>query len=134
MTDTKELQVREKQEVASPAEQTKPGPVYQPAVDIFETDRDIILLADMPGVAANAANIDLREDILTIGGDVAAWNGADETEVMIEFGVGKYHRQFTLSEAIDQAKIEARLDNGVLRLVMPKAQKAVPRRITVKAE
>ena len=134
MTDTKALQVREKQEVTSPAEQTKPGPVYQPAVDIFETDRDIILLADMPGVAANAANIDLREDILTIGGDVAAWNGADETEVMIEFGVGKYHRQFTLSEAIDQAKIEARLDNGVLRLVMPKAQKAVPRRITVKAE
>ena len=50
MTDTKELNVREKQEVASPAEQTKPGPVYQPAVDIFETERDITLLADMPGV------------------------------------------------------------------------------------
>ena len=133
MTDTNELKVREKQEVASPAEQTKPGPVYQPAVDIFETERDITLLADMPGVATNAVSIDLSEDILTIGGDVAPWDGANETEVMIEFGIGKYYRQFALSEAIDQAKIEARLENGVLRLVMPKAEKAVPRRITVQA-
>ena len=50
MTDTKELKVKEKQEVSSPAEHTTPGPVFTPAVDIFETEKEITLLADMPGV------------------------------------------------------------------------------------
>ena len=49
-TDTKELQPQEKLEVAAPAESTRPGLVFTPAVDIFETDKEITLLADIPGV------------------------------------------------------------------------------------
>ncbi|MDA8140935.1 MAG: Hsp20/alpha crystallin family protein [Desulfobacteraceae bacterium] len=133
MTTAKELQVKEKQEVSSAAEQTKPGLVFTPAVDIFESDREITLLADMPGVAANDISIDLRDGVLTISGDVKPWESAEEKDVLIEFEVGKYYRQFTLSEAIDQAKIDAQLKEGVLKLALPKLAKAQPRKIAVNA-
>lgn len=133
MADTKDLQVKEKQEAVSSAEQTRPGLVFTPAVDIFETEREITLLADMPGVAADDIAIDLRDGVLTLTGEVRPWEGPDEADVLVEFDIGKYYRQFTLSEAIDQAKIEARLEEGVLRLVMPKAEKAMPRKIAVSA-
>lgn len=133
MADSKDLQVREKQEVTASAEQTRPGLVFTPEVDIFETDRDITLLADMPGVAADGMSIDLRDGVLTLSGDVKPWEGSEESDVLIEFEIGKYYRQFTLSDAIDQNRIEAKLENGVLRLTLPKAQKAVPRQISVTA-
>ncbi len=133
MAESKELQVKEKQKVASSGEHTRPGLVFTPAVDIFETDRKITLLADMPGVAANDVTIDLRDDILTLTGDVKPWEGADESDVLVEFEIGRYYRQFSLSELIKQDKIEANLQDGVLRLVLPKAEKAMPRKIAVKA-
>ena len=135
MTDAeaKELKVKEKQEVATTGEQTRPGVVYTPDVDIFESEKDITLLADMPGVTTDNLTIDLRDDVLTLTGD--ADNDVEDTEelVVFEYGVGKYHRQFTLSEVIDQAKITAELKEGVLRLVLPKVEKATPRKITVTA-
>ena len=131
MAESKDLQVKKKQEVAASAEQTRPGLVFTPDVDIFETDRDITLLADMPGVAADGVSIDLRDGVLTLSGDIKPWEGAEESDVLIEFEIGKYYRQFTLSDAIDQNKIEARLEDGVLRLTLPKAQKAVSRQISV---
>jgi len=133
MSDIKELQVKEKQEVAAAAEQTKPGLVFTPAVDIFENDRQIVLLADMPGVAAKDINIDLKDGILTLTGDVKPWEKAEETDVLIEFEIGKYYRQFTLSDIIAQDRIEAKLEEGTLRLILPKAEKAMPRQITVTA-
>ncbi|MGD9973204.1 MAG: Hsp20/alpha crystallin family protein [Desulfatirhabdiaceae bacterium] len=133
MVESRELQVKEKQEVANPAEQTRPGLVFTPEVDIFETDHEITVLADMPGVAADGMNIGLQNGVLTLSGDVKPWEGQDETDVLVEFEIGKYYRQFTLSDDIDQSKIEAKLEDGVLRLTLPKAQKAVPRQITVTA-
>lgn len=133
MMDTKELQAREKQEVAAPAEHTKPGLVFTPAVDIFETETRITLLADMPGVTADHLSIDLRDDTLTLTGEIEPFEGPDEQDILIEYEVGKYFRQFTLSEVIDQEKIEANLDDGVLRLTLPKVEKAKPRKITINA-
>jgi HSP20 family molecular chaperone IbpA len=133
MAESKELQVKEKQELTTPAEQTRPGLVFTPAVDIFETEHEITLLADMPGVAADDIVIDLREGVLTVSGEVKPFEDQDETDVLIEFEIGKYYRQFALSEAIDQGKIEAQFADGVLRLVLPKAEKAVPRKIAVAA-
>lgn len=69
--------------------------------------------------------------MLTFWGDVKPWESSGESDVPIEFEVGKYYRQFTVSEIIDQNKIEAKLENGVLRLTLPKAEKAVPRRVKV---
>jgi len=133
MTDreTKDLQVKPKQELTSPAEQTRPGLVFTPSVDIFETDREITLLADMPGVSADNLTIDLRENILTLTGEVAPFEGANEEDVLIEYEIGKYHRQFNLSNVIDQSKIDAKLNDGVLRLSLPKVEAATPRKIKI---
>lgn len=133
MTETKEIQAKKKLEVANPAEQIKPGPVFSPDVDIFENDQEIVLLADMPGVKANHLNIDLRENTLSIVGEISPTEHAEEQDIIVEYEVGQFVRQFTLSEVIDQEKIDAKLIDGVLRLTLPKVKKAAPRKITVKA-
>ena len=132
-TQSKELKVREKQEVASPAEQTSPGLVFTPAVDIFETGKEITLLADMPGVKANNLTIDLRDNTLTLSADIAPVENANEEDILVEYETGKYYRRFTLGELINQEKIDAKLNDGVLRLRLPKVEKATPKKIVVKA-
>ena len=132
-TDNKELKVREKQELAQPAEQTRPGVIFTPSVDIFETDSEITLLADMPGVLPDNLTIDLRDNTLTLEGDIAAVDAEKEELVYTEYAIGRYYRQFTLSEVIDQAKIDAQIQDGVLRLSLPKVAKATPRKIAVRA-
>lgn len=132
-TETKELQAKEKTLVTTPAEQTMPGIVFTPAVDIFETDKEITLLADIPGVESKNLNIDLRDDTLTLTGVLEPVAGLDEEDILVEYEVGTYYRQFMLSEVIDQSKIDAQLNDGVLRLHLPKVEKATPRQITVKA-
>ncbi len=133
MSDAKELKVREKQEVASPAEQTKPGPVFTPNVDIFETETAITVMADMPGVKAQDLNVDLRDDTLTLTGEVQSGIATPGEHVLQEYETGRYYRQFALSEVIAQDKIDATLSDGVLRLTLPKVAKATPRRIAVQA-
>jgi HSP20 family molecular chaperone IbpA len=136
MTDAeaKELKIKGKQEVASPAEQTRPGLVFTPDVDIFETEQLITLLADMPGVASDRVTIDLRDNVLTLTGEVDVAENTDEETLITEYEVGKYYRQFTLSEVINQEKIDAKLADGVLRLTLPKVAKATPRKITVTSD
>ena len=131
-TDSKELKVREKQEVAHPAEQTRPGVYFTPTVDIFETDKDMTLLADMPGVKPEKLSIDLRDNTLTLEGDIAPKDSQKEESIYEEYTSGRFYRQFSLSEVIDQAKIDAQLQDGVLRLTLPKVEKATPRKIAVR--
>jgi len=132
-THSKELKVREKQEVSSPAEQTTPGLVFTPAVDIFETEKEITLLADMPGVKADRLTIDLRDNILTLSGEIVPFENADEEDILVEYETGKYYRQFTIGELINQEKIDAKLNDGVLELKLPKVEKATPKKIVVKS-
>lgn len=133
MADSKELKAKPKVEVASPAEQTVPGLIFTPDVDIFETEKVITLLADLPGVTADRLTIDLRDNILTITGDQPPEGGAGEEPLVTEYETGRFYRQFTLSEVIDQSKIDAQLKDGVLRLTLPKVEKATPRKIAIKA-
>lgn len=130
--EAKELQVSEKKELASPAEQTKAGLVFTPNVDIFETDTDINLLADIPGVKPDELTIDLKDNVLTLAGEIQNNESDGEKTIYSEYQTGSYYRQFSISEVIDQSKIEARVADGVLRLSLPKVEKAAPRRITVK--
>ena len=132
-THSKDLKVREKQEVTSPAEQTTPGLVFTPAVDIFETEKEITLLADMPGVKADGLTIDLRDNILTLSGEIVPFENADEEDILVEYETGKYYRQFTIGELINQEKIDAKLNDGVLELKLPKVEKATPKKIVVKS-
>ena len=134
MTDreTKAIQAKPKQEVTSAAEQTKQGVAFTPSVDIFETDRELTLLADLPGVTADNLTIDLRENKLTLTGEVEPFEKAHEHHLLIEYETGKYYRQFSLSSVIDQSKIDAKLTDGVLRLRLPKVEEAKPRKIKVR--
>ena len=123
---------REQEGTATVPEQTRPGAVYSPSVDIFENDISITVLADMPGVKAQELEIELRESVLTLTARVTAPDSAKESDVLREYQSGTFFRQFTLSDMIDQAKIDAKLTDGVLRLELPKVQKARPRQITVR--
>ena len=130
--ESQELKVREKQEITSPVEQTTPGLVFTPAVDIFETDKEITLLADMPGVKAEDLTIDLRDNTLTLSADVAPIDKTEEQDILSEYQSGRYYRQFTLGELVNQENIDAKLNDGVLRLMLPKIEKATPKKIAVK--
>jgi HSP20 family protein len=115
-------------------EQTRPGPVYTPAVDIFEHESAITVLADMPGVRAQDLDIDLRENVLTLTGRVSPPDAGGQSFVLREYEPGTFFRQFTLGSTIEQSKIDAKLSDGVLRLELPKAEKARPRQIAVRTD
>jgi len=132
-SETKSLQAKEKKEVATPAELTKPGLVFNPAVDIFETERELTLLADLPGVKAKDLKIDLKDNVLTLTADETPLENPGEKDVIREYRTGTYYRQFSLSDTIDQSKIQAGLKEGVLKLTLPKVEAATPRKITVQA-
>jgi HSP20 family molecular chaperone IbpA len=131
---TTDIQKTPQAAVQANPERTRPGPVYTPATDIFESDHSITVLADMPGVKAQDLKIDLRESVLTLTGPVTAPETPNESDVVREYRPGVFFRQFTLSETIDQAKIDAQLKDGVLRLELPKVEKAKPRQITVRTD
>lgn len=130
MTD-KSLQVQEKKEVQSRAESTRTVPVYVPAVDIYESADGVTLLVDMPGATEETVAIDLDNDELTIRGTVPEEN-TTETLLLQEYRTGDYYRKFEISHVIDREKIEANINNGVLKVVLPKAEIAKPRKIEIK--
>jgi HSP20 family molecular chaperone IbpA len=76
--------------------------------------------------------IDLRDNTLTLSADIAPVENADEEDILVEYETGRYYRQFTLGELISQENIDAQLNDGVLRLALPKVEKATPKRISVK--
>ncbi len=129
----KEIQKKET-EVKEGAERTRAKRLYTPPVDIIEGEDRLLLIADMPGVDENSVDITLEKNILTINGTVEPEIPENHRLVSYEYGIGDYHRTFTLSDEIDREKIEATVKNGVLRLTLPKAEAAKTRKIPVKAE
>lgn len=107
--------------------------VHRPATDIFETDDQVVLVADMPGVGPGDVEVTLERRVLTIRGYANPAAPEGYRQVYGEYGTGDYERVFTLTEDIDQDDIRATTGNGVLRLELPKAASAKPRRIEVKA-
>jgi HSP20 family protein len=131
---TQGLQTREPRDLAATTEATRPGVLLNPPVDIFEDPNAITVLADMPGVKPEHLKIDLHEGVLTITGHADAPGGSNEVAVLEEYRAGTYQRSFTLSEAIDQAHIQATLKHGVLHLRLPKAEQAKPRQIKIRTD
>ena len=125
-----ELQVQQKEELHN-GEGTREGVYFKPNVDIFETDRALMVVADLPGADAEDVEIDLRDNKLTLTGVVdTSWN--DNWQPLYrEFRSGHFTRQFRLGQHIDQGQISAEMNDGVLRLTLPKAERAVPRKIEV---
>jgi HSP20 family molecular chaperone IbpA len=108
-------------------------PHVVPPVDVFENENAITLLADLPGVARDQLHVRVDGDSLVIEA-TASTAGPDRMELVYgEAQVPAYRRQFTLSRELDTSRIEAQLKDGVLRLTIPKAEEAKPRRIQVQA-
>jgi HSP20 family protein len=127
-----ELTTHEKQELKQ-GEQTRPGRTFVPDVDIYETPDSLWLWADMPGIDENSLEVNVADGVLAIEGQVALQDYDNLAPVYTEYNIGNYARRFTLSNEIDSERIKARMNNGVLELELPKAERAKPRRITVSA-
>ena len=106
---------------------------YVPHVDIFETDDNIVIAADMPGVDENSIDITLEKNVLSVEGYVTPEKPENYNLAYAEFEAGNYRRSFTLSDVIDQDPIEGNVKDGVLNLTLPKAAPAQARKIAVQA-
>ncbi|MBN2358620.1 MAG: Hsp20/alpha crystallin family protein [Deltaproteobacteria bacterium] len=113
-------------------EPTREGRYFTFAADIVENDEAVTVVADLPGVAPDAIDVDVRDNVLTILGRVddvpAGWR-----PIHTEYEVGGYLRQFNVGPAIDQEKISATVRDGVLTLVLRKADRLRPRKIEIRA-
>jgi len=125
-----EIEVREKAPVLT--EDTRPGLVFRPDVDIHENEEAYVILADMPGTREDRVDIRLDQGVLTL--DATPTESDDEHRMRhAEFRAGGYHREFRISDDIDTDGVSARMRNGVLELRLPKTAEKRPRRITVEA-
>lgn len=115
----------------TPAQREPQPPAVVPPVDVFEDDAGITLLADLPGVTRDQLGVRVDGDSLLIEGTAAPIGPQDMEIVYGEARSACYRREFTLSRELDASRIEAQLKDGVLRLSIPKAEEARPRRISV---
>jgi HSP20 family protein len=129
--NTQELQVQQKREVEQKQESTIPARMFVPVADIFETEDALAVVLEMPGVAKDGVEVTVENDVLTISGrvDFSKYEGLQP--LYTEYNVGNYARSVQLSSKIAQDRISAELQNGVMRLLLPKAESAKPRTIKV---
>jgi len=115
----------------STAENTTTRPVIAPAVDIYENEHEYLVLADLPGVPHDGVRIRFENGELSL--EAARQDEQKGEYVATELVAADYRRLFRIPEIVDSEKIDAKLQNGVLHLVLPKASRARPRQISVKA-
>ena len=127
-----EIQAQQKREVDNKQESTLPFRAFLPATDIFETDQALIVVLEMPGVEKDNVDVDVEGDVVKIEGRVDFSRYESLQPVYTEYNVGHFVRSFRISNQIDQDGIKAEMENGVMRLILPKAEKAKPRRITIR--
>lgn len=105
--------------------------VVSPYVDVFENEQEILVVADLPGVASESLTINLEENELTIEGRREPRK--DGTPLAREYHPTDFRRSFVVPSGIERDKIDAHLSAGVLRLRLPKAEALRPRRIAVRS-
>jgi HSP20 family protein len=132
MGPAQELQIRKKQEVAKKDETTVPTRLFVPSTDIYEKDETLFVVMEMPGVDKKNVDIRIEDGVLKVEGrlDFSTYQGLQP--LYTEYNIGHYTRSFSLSDKIDANKIEADMKDGVLSLMLPKAESAKPRAIQVK--
>jgi HSP20 family protein len=113
-------------------ELTRDVPVYRPRFDIVETDDELTLYGDMPGVEESQLDVRYENEQLIIHGKISA-RAEGVKFLRQEYGIGDFHRTFLIGESVNAAKIAAEVHNGVLVVHLPKAEAAKPKRIQVRA-
>jgi len=123
-----EIPVQEKREIQQKQEGTVPARSFLPATDIFETDGSLEVVLEMPGVDRSNVNITVEDDVLEVRGTIEFTRYQGLRPIYTEYPVGHYRRSFSLSNRIDQHKISAEMKDGVLTVILPKAEQAKPAR------
>jgi HSP20 family protein len=126
-------EIMEKQQVETPvSESTRNVAKYTPRFDILETDDELVLYGDLPGVAAEDLDVQYENRELTIYGRVAP-RMPEARNIYCEYGVGDFQRSFAIGEVLDASQIHAELKHGVLTIHLPKTEAVKLRRIPVQA-
>lgn len=107
--------------------------LFNPPIDIYETNEGLVLYADLPGVTAEGLDLQVQDNRLSLFGHVASGLEVHDY-VHQEYKVGDFLRSFILSDEVDHDRITARLNNGVLRVELPRTTQTEPRRIEISAD
>ena len=126
-----ELKAQHKREVEKKQEGTMPVRDFVPVTDIFETEQALTVVLEMPGVSKESVEVGVENDVLLITGRIDSSKYEGLQPLYTEYNIGNYSRSFQISSKIEQEGIKAELKDGVMTLVLPKAEKAMPRRISV---
>ena len=131
MVSKQELQVQQKRQVEDKEEATIPVRQFLPNTDIYETETALTVVLEMPGIEKTNVEVAVEGGVLKVYGriDFSKYEGLQP--IYTEYNIGHYARSFRLSSKIDQTKIEAQMNDGVLSLVLPKVEEAKPRAISV---
>jgi len=103
-----------------------------PLVDIYETKDDYFLTAKMPGVIKENVKIKFEEGHLILMGRIDFAEAINRKYVLQETEIGNYYRRFKISDSVDESKIDAKLENGVLSVKLPKHERIKPKTIEIK--
>jgi HSP20 family protein len=125
------MNMNEKTPVTRQSEDPRQSAALLPPVDVVEDSTGITLFADLPGVPKDKLSLKVEADTLTIEGEVGLAMPEGMEASHAEVGLPRYRRVFTLSKELDSEKVAAELKNGVLRLRIPKAEHAKPRKIDI---
>jgi HSP20 family molecular chaperone IbpA len=131
MAAAKDLEVQQKRPVQSSEESTVPANMFLPTTDIFETDDELRVLVEMPGVEKGNVDISVKDRILTIDGRIDFQKYAGMTPVYTEYNIGNFHRRFSLSNKVDASSIRAEMGDGLLILTIPKSEEAKAQKIEI---
>jgi HSP20 family protein len=132
MSETKSLTPKGRSEVTTP-EATRGGAYFSPRVDIFETTKELTLIADVPGVRPEDVDLRYENGELLLHARVQEHSQAG-TRLLNEYEVGDFYRAFSIHESINSQGISAECKNGVLTVHLPKVESAQPKQVQVKAK
>ena len=108
---------------------------WSPRVDIHEDENAIVVSAALPGMDQDEIKVNLENDTLTISGERKIENEEHKDKyTRVEQYYGSFCRSFTLPNTVDQEKIDAKMDKGVLKITLPKREETKPRSIEVKVK
>ena len=131
----KTMQVQQQEDVPEQEmERTHSRRCFVPKADIYETENEIVVLADLPGASENTVNITLERNVLIIDAFIDPVHTTGYDIAYAEYEEGDYKRVFHLSDEIDRDKITASVSDGVLRLQLPKAESVKTRKIAVQSK
>jgi len=121
-------------ETVLPATPAPDRTLFTPPIDIYESDEGLVLIADLPGVSVKTLELQVQNNKLTLLGRVTNPAPANARLLHKEYEEGDFLRSFILSEDVDHERVTARLNDGVLEVVLPRAAKSTPRRIEVNTD